>query len=131
MAEIPTPTAGYAAPSGDRPLGVTILAVLQIIGGLLSLVVAIPLMTIAALLPILGFLFLIMGAVMALLGILALVVGWGLWSLKSWAWILALILNIINLILNIANWEVAWFSAIINLIIIIYLQQADIKSRFR
>ena len=61
MAEIPTPTTGYSAPSGDRPLGVTIIAVLQILGGLAGLYFASLIILAAALIPILGFLFLILG----------------------------------------------------------------------
>jgi hypothetical protein len=129
MAEIPTPTTGYSAPSGERPLGVTILAVLEIIGGILSIIGGFGVVTLAMLLGPLGFLFMILGAITLLLGIIALVIGWGLWSLKSWAWMAALIINLINLILNVLS--AGWLPAIINLIIIIYLQQGDIKSRFR
>ena len=129
MAEIPTPTTGYSAPSGDRPLGVTILAILNIIGGLFSLLGAFGFFAIAALDPFFGVIWMLLGAILALLGLLNLVVGWGLWALKSWAWMLALIINLINLILNALGQ--AWLGAIINLIVIIYLQQGDIKSRFR
>ncbi|MFX1578459.1 MAG: hypothetical protein ACFFBJ_02345, partial [Promethearchaeota archaeon] len=38
MAEIPTPTSGYSAPAKKRPLGVTILAVLLILGAILNLI---------------------------------------------------------------------------------------------
>ncbi|MFW9788241.1 MAG: hypothetical protein ACFFE2_16615 [Candidatus Thorarchaeota archaeon] len=130
MAEIPTPTTGYSAPSGDRPLGVTILAILNIIGGLFSLLGAVGLMALGAMAgPFLGPFAFVVGAILALLGLLNLIVGWGLWALKSWAWMLALIINIINLILNALT--AAWLAAIINLIVVIYLQQGDIKSRFR
>lgn len=129
MAEIPTPTSGYSAPSGDRPLGVTILALLEILGGLFSIIGGFGLVMLAAFDPLFGFLWLILGGVTLFLGLLALIVGWGLWSLKSWAWMVALILNLINLILNILS--AGYLAAIINLIIVLYLQQADIKSRFR
>jgi hypothetical protein len=130
MAEIPTPTTGYSAPSGDRPLGVTILAVLEIIVGLLGLFSGFTLLTLGSLMPFgLGAFAAIIGAVVLFIGILDVIIGWGLWSLKSWAWMVALIVNIINLILNAI--QLAWLGAIINLIIILYLQQGDIKSRFR
>ncbi|MFW9770498.1 MAG: hypothetical protein ACFFF9_10830 [Candidatus Thorarchaeota archaeon] len=129
IAEIPTPTAGYSAPSGERPLGVTILAVLEIIAGALGLFGAITLITIGAMIPWLGAFAVIFGVVVLFLALIDLIVGWGLWTLKSWAWMVALIVNIINLILNAVQF--AWLGAIINLIIIIYLQQGDIKSRFR
>ncbi len=129
IAEIPTPTAGYSAPSGERPLGVTILAVLEIIVGALGLFGAVSLIMVGAMIPWLGAFAMILGVVVLFLALIDLIVGWGLWSLKSWAWMVALIVNIINLILNAVQFN--WLGAIINLIIIIYLQQGDIKSRFR
>ncbi len=122
MAEIPTPTSGYSAPSGDRPLGVTILALLQIIGGLFSLIGG----SIFFIIPFIGW---IIGGIIVILALLDLVIGWGLWSMKSWAWMAAIILNIISLIIAIPSFD--YISIIISLIIILYLQQADIKSRFR
>ena len=127
IAEIPTPTAGYSAPSGERPLGVTILALLEIIVGALGLFGAITVITFGSIL--FGAFGLILGVVVLFLALIDLIVGWGLWTLKSWAWMVALIVNIINLILN--GVQLNLLGAIINLIIIIYLQQGDIKSRFR
>ncbi len=129
MAEIPTPTTGYSAPSGERPLGVTIIAILQILGNLIVLSGAVLIMMGAALIPFLGAIFLILGGIMALFAIFGLVVGWGLWSLKSWAWMVALILNILNVILNIFSGQ--YIAIIIPLIIVIYLQQGEVKSTFR
>ncbi len=122
MAEIPTPTTAYAAPPGDRPLGVTILAILQILGGLLAFVGGMVILV----LPFFGWL---IGPIIIILGIFDLVIGWGLWAMKSWAWMTAIILNIIGIILGIPTQD--WFGIIISIIIILYLQQPDIKSRFR
>lgn len=122
MAEIPTPTSGYSAPSADRPLGVTILALLQIIGGVLSLLAG----SVLFLIPFFGW---ILGGIIVILALLDLVIGWGLWAMKSWAWMAAIILNIISLIMAIPTTD--YISIIISLIIILYLQQGDIKSRFR
>jgi uncharacterized membrane protein (DUF2068 family) len=128
MAEIPTPTSGYSAPSGARPLGVTILALLQIIGGLLALLGGAVLLII----PFIGW---IIGGVIIIIALFDLLIGWGLWSMKSWAWMAAIILNLISLILSLATGFTTgsfdWIGIIIDLIIILYLQQADIKSRFR
>ena len=129
MAEIPTPTTGYSAPSGDRPLGVTIIALLQIIGGVLGLGLSALAIMAAALVPIFGFLFLILGVFAALVALVGLIVGWGLWTLKSWAWMIALILNIINIILALFPFQP--ISLIIPLIIVIYLQQGEVKRTFR
>ena len=128
MAEIPTPTTGYSAPSGDRPLGVTILAILQLLGGILGIFSGFGIVMLAMLTPSLIF-FLIIGAVLLITGLLGLIVGWGLYTMKSWAWMLAMILNIINIIIAVISFDI--ISLIIPVIIVLYLNQADIKSRFR
>ncbi|MFW9958195.1 MAG: hypothetical protein ACFFCT_08990 [Candidatus Odinarchaeota archaeon] len=129
MAEIPTPTTGYSAPSGGRPLGVSILAVLNILGGIFQVFTGYLAVMAAMLFGPLGFLFAIVGGVLLFLGLISIIIGWGLWTLKSWAWMIALIVNFINLILNV--FSAGWLSAIINLIVIVYLFQGDVKSRFR
>ncbi len=130
MAEIPTPTTGYSSPSSDRPLGETILGILQILGGILSIVAGFGLIALAALMTGLELLFMAIGAMTLILGIVGLIVGWGLYTMKSWAWMIAIILNIINIILAIyPSFNIG--SMIIPVIIILYLNQADIKSRFR
>lgn len=128
MAEIPTPTTGYSSPSGDRPLGVTILAILQLLGGILSIVAGFGLIALAAFFPGMELLWIAIGGLTLVLGFVALIVGYGLYTMKSWAWMIAMILNIINIILAIINFTI--ISLIIPLIIVIYLNQPDIKSRF-
>ena len=108
-----------------RPLGVTILAILQLLGGILGIFAGI---AIVAVFPVIFTL--IIGAVLLIVGLLGLIVGWGLYTMKSWAWMLAMILNIINIILAIYP-TLNIVSMIIPLIIVIYLNQKDIKSRFR
>lgn len=108
----------------NRPLGVTILAILQLLGGILGILAG---LAIVMVFPVL--LTLIIGAVLLIVGLLGLIVGWGLYTMKSWAWMLAMILNIISIILGIINFDL--ISLIIPVIIVLYLNQADIKSRFR
>ncbi|MGY5873884.1 MAG: hypothetical protein RTV72_16675 [Candidatus Thorarchaeota archaeon] len=128
MAEIPIADSGtgYGA-STERPLGVTILAILQILGGLMMLVLG----ALATLAGLLFILFAIVGVAMAILGLLGLVVGFGLWGLKSWAWTWAMIVNILTIIFGLFNLASNFVSIIISLIIVIYLNQPDIKRRFR
>ena len=128
MAEIPIADSGtgYGA-STERPLGVTILAILQILGGLMMLVLG----ALATLAGLLFILFAIVGVAMAILGLLGLVVGFGLWGLKSWAWTWAMIVNILTIIFGLFNLASNFVSIVISLIIVIYLNQPDIKRRFR
>ncbi|UCE09651.1 MAG: hypothetical protein JSW61_11845 [Candidatus Thorarchaeota archaeon] len=127
MAEIPVadPGAGYGV-SDERPLGVTILALLQFLGGAFMLVTGI-LATLAGMLFILLAVF---GMIMVILGFISLIVGWGLWSLKSWAWTWAIIVNILNIIVGIIP-PLDYVSLAIAIIIVLYLNQPDIKRRFR
>jgi uncharacterized membrane protein (DUF2068 family) len=133
IAEIPTPTTGYSAPSGERPLGVTIIVILEVLGALAYLFLGAMAVLAGAyassIFPGLGAFAVALGAIVLIFGLLYLLLAWGLWTLKSWAWMAAVILNLIGLILGILQFN--WIGVIINLIIVIYLQQGDIKSRFR
>jgi len=127
-----------------RPVGVTIIAVLDIIVGLLVLIGA-----------ILGFLGLglagehiprvidavagIALGVALILGIAALVIGWGLWTLKRWAFWATVVLEI----LTIADHLLAWFThhisiaslianIVIPVIIVVYLlADRNVREAFR
>ena len=123
MAEIPVPSggSGYSS-SGDRPLGVTILAILELLGGLFLFLAALAL----SLFPFFG---IFLAAIVGIVALFYFVVAYGLFAMKSWAWIWAIITNILGLIFNLAGQS--WFGLILNIIVILYLNQSDIKSRFR
>jgi hypothetical protein len=125
MAEIPVPSggSGYSS-SGDRPLGVTILAVLQLLGGIFLLLTA----TLALLIPFFG---LFLAAVIGIVALVYFLVAYGLFAMKSWAWIWAIITNVLGAILNLTSLPGSALGLIINIIVILYLNQGDIKSRFR
>ena len=121
MAEIPLVEG--TSPT-DRPFGITLLALLHFVSGLFGLAGGVGVMI---LLPnILG---IVLGGVLFVLGLFTFVVGWGLWNLMSWAWIWSMIVNILTIIINLVSSN--WIGIIIPLIIVIYLNQEDIKSRFR
>ncbi|MHA2602104.1 MAG: hypothetical protein AM324_008260 [Candidatus Thorarchaeota archaeon SMTZ1-83] len=130
MTEIPMPEGPAAAPSG-RPLGVTILALLQILAGLAWLVLGATAVLAAGLAGIFGFILLFGGAILLIVGIIGLIIGFGLWGMKSWAWIWAIIVNFISLIIGLTNPAQNVLGLAISLIIIIYLMTPDIRSRFR
>lgn len=109
-----------------RPLGLTILCILNFIGSLLEIMGGLVLIGIgglgvayggiAAIFGAFGFL---IGIVSVLLGLVGLFVTWGLWIMKKWAWTIAIILQIIGLILNVIN--TSWYGIILNLVIVVYL----------
>jgi len=91
-----------------RPTGVTILAILQFIGGALSLLGGLALMAFGgsavntgagevAAIPAM------LGIVLILSGIIGLVAGYGLFTLKGWGWLLAIIFSVLNIISGLLN----------------------------
>lgn len=125
MAEIPM--ADTDEPSGNkgRPLGITVLAILQMIGALITLGLGVTIMAFGSISPF----YVIMGGSLVIFGLISFYVGYGLWTMKSWAWKLAMIVNIINIVIGVITQN--WVGIIIPLIIVIYLNQEDIKQRFR
>jgi uncharacterized membrane protein (DUF2068 family) len=106
-----------------RPLGVTIIAILLIIAGVISLVGGLILLIV-----LVGFIFLA-------LGIAYLVMAYGLWKGKGWAWSISLILAGIGIIMGIVyiiqdNLAGGIVSIIINGVIIYYLFRPNVKAFF-
>lgn len=138
MAEIPTPTTGYSAPAKSRPLGVTILAILLILGAILNLI------SVPGGLILYGPLY---TGYTALIGIINLIIGIALFQMIPWARMAAIIMQVISLVLGLALSVVLGGmlfgalgisimlmamlpSIIISLIVIIYLMQGSIKAAF-
>jgi uncharacterized membrane protein HdeD (DUF308 family) len=105
-----------------RPLGVTIVAVLTAIGGLIFLGSGLGLL-------IIGF-----GFILLVLGIAYLVMAYGLWNGRGWAWTITLILSVIGIVVAIASIVAGNVSAIISIIIhavvIYYLYRPNVKAYF-
>ena len=108
----------------NRPLGVTIIAILAILGGIGSLVGGIALV---AIIPFLG-------AALIIIGLAYFGVAYGLWQGLKWAWIITLIVTVIAFISGLGSIIVgnvgAVIPVIINGIIIYYLFQPNVKAYF-
>jgi len=95
-----------------RPLGVTILAILTVISGI-------------------GFL---VSVILVPLGIAMLVVAYGLWKGKRWAWTITLVLSFIGIALGLASIAtgniVSIWPVIINAIVVYYLYRPNVKAFF-
>jgi uncharacterized membrane protein (DUF2068 family) len=128
----------------NRPLGVTIIAILRIIGGIILLLGGIGLVTIA---PFVGqlnvnttssttdngtginlsnnntsFLFFaafigVIGSILIVLGIASFVVAWGLLKGKGWAWTVTIVITIISLVFNALSILSGNIGAIVGIII--------------
>jgi hypothetical protein len=147
VAEIPTPT-GYSAGTKERPFGITILAILMMLGGLLNLI-SLP----TAFGPY-GY-----GPIYAawsgIAGIIGLVLGYSMWTLTPWARKAAIIWYIISLLMSfILAYVLAYLlsailesilpgfglitviitmipAMIIDLIVILYLNSGGVKAAFQ
>ncbi len=133
----------YQPQRPERPLGVTILAVLSILGGILFLLLGIlasvlgaafagTMMTGMKGLPL--FIFAAVGVVFIILGLIELVVGWGLWKGASWAWWVTVILNGLGVILalvSLAGGNVGGIvTLIIDAVILYYFLKPHVKAFF-
>jgi hypothetical protein len=102
----------------SRPRGITIIAILIIIAGVLSLLVGIGLVVIGPIImnvspnsnlgsqiepQILGLVFAVFGAISLALGVADLVMAYGLWKGKGWAWTISVILLFIGIAMDIIS----------------------------
>ncbi len=134
-----------------RPTGVTVIAVLVIIGGILLLLAGIGVVAVGSLSisQIIGLGFVIIGAIILAVGIGFLVVSYGLLKGKRWSWTITVILLFIGIAIDVAsiiifgyftfNMDTSTFlinnsgsiaSIIISVIILYYLYRPHIKSYF-
>ena len=114
----------------DRPIGITIIAILMIISGIFFIIGGIGFTA----LSVLSLAFLAGGIGSIILGIASLVVAWGLLKGAGWAWIITLIITIISIIANIISLVGGNTASIIGIIIegiiIYYLYRPNVKSYF-
>lgn len=114
-----------------RPTGVTILAILEIISGIVMVVAGIFAAAFSSMfagLGVLGALNGILSSIILALGVASFVMAWGLLKGKQWAWTITLILTIISLIAEIASFN--FIGIIIDAIILYYLFRPHVKAYF-
>jgi uncharacterized membrane protein (UPF0136 family) len=129
-----------AATPKSRPTGVTIVAILNILGGIFMFVF-VPLAVIGtSVSPALaeevddvGFVLTVLGILIAI-GIVYFVVAYGLLKGRSWAWTVAVILSIISIVLNvisIGSYSILTLvSIILDGLILYYLYRPHVKEYF-
>lgn len=106
-----------------RPLGVTIIAILAILGGIAQVIGGLALITLGSIISVsspeimnnnasseaavnigpLGIIPLIIGIILLIIGIIYFAVSYGLLKGKGWAWTITLIVTIIGLIIQIVS----------------------------
>jgi len=129
----------------NRPLGVTLLAILHVLQAILALIIGLVLVALGTyLIPFLvrmprfarhpGLLGVIGGIAIGM-ALLYLLLSYGLWTGKSWAWTISLILAGLGIIMSlvglIARGAVgAIIALILNAVIIYYLTRINVKAYF-
>jgi len=111
-----------------RPMGVTIIAVLSAIGGVLAIIGGFGLMAlssavnaitsaagVSAAYPL--FSASVWGIILIALGVLDLIGAYGAWNLKKWAWTLLIGLMVFSILQNLAFMSVNGGSVILSLVI--------------
>ena len=117
---------------GNRPTGISILAILEIFGGIVAIIAG--LLVTVAVSSILGGLGQILGIIAIISGLFAVAVGYGFWTGAKWSWWLAVILYIFGIIFSLASVVVGSVFSIVGLIIdsllLYYLTRPGVKSWF-
>jgi lysylphosphatidylglycerol synthetase-like protein (DUF2156 family) len=115
-------------PKPKRPTGVTVLAILEILGGLAGLGIG------AVLIGSVSTLQSALGALALIFGILGFVLGIGFLGGKGWAWTLGIIVGVLNIIVSLVETAVVSPSDIAGIIfpiiIIYYLMRPHVKAFF-
>ena len=131
-----SPYPGGPSSMPRRPIGVTIIAVLEAFAGVLLLLGGGAILGITSLMRAYG------GAVGAsrglasVLGLLFVVVGlaviflaWGIWTGKGWAWMAALVIAVLSLVLHLISFNI--IGLVINGVVIFYLTRPSVRVYFR
>ena len=126
------------AQTRTRPIGITILAVVALLGGLLNILVGTDLLGLSGATSASdGSLAVPVGVLMLLSGALFLVDAYGLWALKAWGWTLAVVLMVLAFVLNLLQYlndntllVPMVVSAVIPAVILWYLFQPSVKAAF-
>ncbi|MDG6942439.1 MAG: hypothetical protein JRN34_05940 [Nitrososphaerota archaeon] len=123
-----------------RPAGIAILAILEILGGLIVLLLGVGVAVISgSLFSALGLALpagigVALGGIVAVFGILGLLVGWGLWTGRGWARVLAIILSGIGVLASLASLALGSVASILGLVIdgaiLWYLFRPNVKAFF-
>lgn len=123
----------------QRPTGVAILAGLLIVLGVLAIMGGISSLMLSSAAARQG-----LGAVVPtswlawaniIVGIAELVVGYGLWGMHKWAWLVAIVVLALNVVAQILalfspGWPAALLGLVLSAVVIWYLTRPDVKKAF-
>ena len=115
-----------------KPTGVIIIALLQLISSLVAIGLGVLVLAVTLALPPL---FMIIALIPLIIGFIGLILFWGLWTLKGWAWFWTLFFNFVAVLLGLLSFDLADMGFLLsfglNLIIVIYLLIPSTRAAFR
>ena len=125
--------------TAERPLGITIIAILMFIQAIIEIIVGIfALIGTTLANPLAG---LLVGWIPLVVGVLLFILAWGLWTIKPWAYWGTLVVEIVNILIHFFGFlglprthsALAVVSGgIISIIIVIYLLvDRNVRRAFR
>jgi hypothetical protein len=122
----------------QRPTGITILAILAAIAGVFGLLGGLALIGLGGTATGgLGGFVVIIGFILLIYSVLSLDLAYGFWTLQPWAWTLGvgleiagIVINLLQFLNNTSNIFNAIFSIAINLVVLWYLYQPNVKAAF-
>lgn len=153
----PTPYT-YPPPQRQRPFGVTLLAILEVLAGIFFLLAAIGSFLLSAVIDVqewidqlgpnfpqglieaIPFFFGIMGIVFLILAILWFLIAYGYLKGRGWSWTLSVVLLVLSILFNVIGSVSTGFSAsgliglfvgiAVPIIVLVYLFQSNVKAWF-
>jgi hypothetical protein len=134
----------FAAPvmRPPRPIGITILVILQIVAGIFDFLIAALLVIVYALafsffgmtVSALGIFVVPLMVVFLILGIFSFILAFGLWTGKHWAWVSTVVLSIIGLALSIIGTILGNYLDIVLIVLYVvmlgYLSSYGVRTFF-
>ena len=130
-----------AAPANARPQGVTILAIIAVVGGVFGIMAGLTLLTLGGLVAVvlgpLGGLALVYGLVTIALSAAEIVIGLGFWSLRPAAWRWGAIFAVVRVIFIIGDVAVSGLNVVglvvtaaVSFLFLYYLNKANVRQAF-
>lgn len=155
----PPPPPPYVYPTmRQRPLGVTLLAILEALSGVFLILTAIGSFIIAGVanmqdvadqlgpdfpqefIDMAPILFGVMGVILVILAIIAFLLTYGFLKGRGWAWTLAMVLVVLSIIFSIVGWFLSGFNPaglasmligiLIPLVVLLYLNMNNVRAWF-
>lgn len=133
-------TESHGGNTMSRPTGVTIIAILAFISGLLGLCGALPVFGISliagAFVPPVGVIGTIIGIVLTFAPILMLIFAYGAWNLRAWSWMLGIIATGVSVfsaliaVVTTGNVLAIGTHGLLPIIVFIYLLLPDTRKAF-